>query len=265
MNDSVEQPIARDLADQVAIVTGASRGIGEAIARRFAAAGAQVVLAARKPDALNAVADSIREAGGQAHAHVTHTGDPSSIQALVEATVERFGGVDIVVNNAATNPHFGPFMSADDAQWDKTFEVNVKGYFNLVKAALPSFESRGGGAVINVASVAGLQPQLGMGVYCCSKAAVVMMTEVMASELAAKGVRVNAIAPGFVKTRFSGVLWQSPELLAKITKMIPQGRMAEPEEIAGAAHFLASPAGSYTTGTIMRVDGGQLSSAGALD
>lgn len=255
-------PVARDLEGKVALITGASRGIGEAIALRFAQAGAKVVLAARKPEALEAVAEAIRGEGGQALARSTHTGDSASVAQLVDAAVEAFGGVDIVVNNAATNPHFGPFMSADDAHWDKTFDVNVKGYYRVAKACIETMKARGGGSIVNVASVAGLQPQPGMGVYCCSKAAVVMMTQVMAAELAHLNIRVNALAPGFVRTKFSGVLWQTPALHEKIVKAIPAGRIADPHEIAGAAHFLAGPTGSFTSGAVLRVDGAQLSSAG---
>ena len=158
----------------------------------------------------NAAAAAIEEQGGEAIAVPTHTGDPESVKALVARTVERFGSVDILVNNAATNPHFGPFLHATDEQWDKTFDVNVKGYFRLIQAVVPHMQKQGRGRVINVASIAGLQAQPGMGVYSCSKAAVVMMTRALAVELGATGITVNAIAPGFVKTKFSSVLWQTP-------------------------------------------------------
>jgi NAD(P)-dependent dehydrogenase (short-subunit alcohol dehydrogenase family) len=246
-----------DLSGKVAIITGASRGIGEAIARTLAAAGAGVVLSSRKQAGLEAVAAGIRAAGGAALALAAHTGDDALVQQLVARTVETFGGVDILVNNAATNPHFGALLSAEDSHWDKTFDVNVKGYFRMVKACVPSMQQRGGGKVINMASIAGTTPQPGMGVYCVSKAAVLMLTEVLAVELAPLNIQVNAIAPGFVKTKFSAAIWANPAINEATLAGIPQHRMAEPLEIAGIALYLASPASNFTTGATMLVDGGQ--------
>ncbi|MFN2138536.1 MAG: glucose 1-dehydrogenase [Candidatus Promineifilaceae bacterium] len=246
------------LADKVALITGASRGIGLAIARAFAMAGAAVVLASRKQEPLDAAASSIREAGGEALAVAAHTGDQAAVQALVEQAVGAYGGIDILVNNAATNPHFGPLLDAEESQWDKILDVNVKGYFRLVKACVPELRARGGGKVIQMASVAGLEPQPMMGVYSVSKAAVIMLTQALAAELAVDNIQVNAIAPGFVKTRFSGALWQQQALHDALVKAIPQRRMAEPEEITGLALYLASPASSFTTGGVFVVDGGQL-------
>ena len=168
-----------------------------------------------------------------------------------------WGGVDVLVNNAATNPHFGPILSSDASHWDKTYDVNVKGYFRMIQACVPSMTARGGGSVVNVASVAGERPLPGMGVYCVSKAAVLMLTEVLAAELA-PAVRVNAVVPGFVKTQFSSVLWQDDAGAAQLTRMIPQGRIAEPEELAPLALYLASDASSFVTGARFRIDGGQL-------
>ncbi len=172
--------------------------------------------------------------------------------------MEHFGGLDILVNNAATNPHFGPFLTADESHWDKILDVNVKGYFRVAKACVPAMRARGEGKIINVASVAGLEPQPMMGVYCVSKAAVLMMTEVLAAEVAADNIQVNAIAPGFVKTKFSQVLWSTESIHDQLVQAVPQKRMAEPEEIAGIALYLASPASSFTTGATIVVDGGQL-------
>lgn len=247
-----------DLSGKVAIITGASRGIGEAIAAAYVRAGAAVVLAGRKAETLEAVAARLCAAGGQALAVPTHTGRAEEVQTLVAATVERFGGVDILVNNAATNPHFGPLLSADGGQWDKILEVNVKGYFFAAQACAPHMQSRGGGKIVNMASVAGKAPQPGMGVYCVSKAAVLMLTEVLAVELAPANIQVNAIAPGFVRTRFSSAIWSDAERRERIMDAIPQGRLAEPEELTGVALYLASAASSFTTGATFVVDGGQL-------
>ncbi|MBK8430413.1 MAG: glucose 1-dehydrogenase [Chloroflexi bacterium] len=247
-----------NLTGKVAVITGASRGIGEAIAHAYARAGASVVLASRKQADLDEVAAEITAAGGRALAVAAHTGSDEAVNALVARATEAFGGVDIVVNNAATNPHFGPVMTAEESHWDKIFDVNVKGYFRVAKACAASMQARGGGKIINIASVAGLHPQPGMGVYCVSKAAVIMLTQVLAAELAPHNIQVNAIAPGFIKTKFSQALWDNPALYAGITKLIPQGRMAEPEELTGMALYLATAASSFTTGGIFTVDGGQL-------
>ena len=192
-----------DLSGKVALITGASRGIGEAIALAYSQAGAKVVLASRKQADLDHVAEKIRAMGGDALALAAHTGDMGAISAVVEKATATYGGIDIVVNNAATNPHFGPLLTAEDSHWDKILDVNVKGYFRVVKACVESMQARGGGKVINMSSVAGLEPQSMMGVYSVSKAAVIMLTKVLAAELAPYNIQVNVIAPGFVKTRFS--------------------------------------------------------------
>jgi NAD(P)-dependent dehydrogenase (short-subunit alcohol dehydrogenase family) len=249
-----------DLTGKVALITGGSRGIGLAIAQAYAAAGARLVLASRKQDAVDEAAEIIRQAGGEALAVAAHTGDGAAVAALVERAVAQYGGLDILVNNAATNPHFGPFLTAEDSHWDKIFDVNVKGYFRVAKACIPVMRQCGGGKIINMASVAGLEPQPMMGVYCVSKAAVLMMTQVLAAETAADNIQVNAIAPGFVKTKFSQVLWSTPDVHDRLVGAIPQRRMAEAEEIAGIAVYLASAASSYTTGATFVVDGGQLAS-----
>lgn len=247
-----------DLTGKVALITGASRGIGQAIAEAYAAAGAKVVLASRKQASLDEVAEIIRSNGGEALPIAAHTGDDEAVNALVAQITEAYGGVDIVVNNAATNPHFGPTITAEDSHWDKILDVNVKGYFRVAKACLPSMKARGGGKIINIASIAGLGPQPGMGVYCVSKAAVLMLTQVLAAELAEDNIQVNAIAPGFIKTKFSSAIWGNPQFNEMVMKAIPQGRMAEPEELTGMALYLASAASSFTTGATMVIDGGQL-------
>lgn len=250
------------LDGKVALVTGASRGIGEAIARAYARAGAAVVLVSRKQEALDAVAAAIRQEGGEALPVAAHVGDPEALQAAVARAVETFGGIDILVNNAATNPHFGPLLTSQESQWDKILDVNVKGYFRTVQACVPHMRERGGGKIINVASIAGLRPMPGLGIYCVSKAAVIMLTQVLAVELAPYNIQVNAIAPGFVKTRFSRALWENPTIYEAIVRVTPARRMAEPEEIVGIALYLASPASDFTTGAVFVVDGGQLVSSG---
>ncbi|MCL4531453.1 MAG: glucose 1-dehydrogenase [Chloroflexi bacterium] len=247
-----------DLTGKVALITGASRGIGEAIAVAYAQAGAKVVLASRKQADLESVARRIHEAGGEALPIAAHTGDLQAITAVVEKAASVYGGIDVIVNNAATNPHFGPILTAEESHWDKIMDVNVKGYFRVAKACVESMKARGGGKIINMASIAGLEPEPMMGVYSVSKAAVLMLTKVLAAELAQFNIQVNAIAPGFVKTKFSAALWQNSQINQAIINTIPQKRMAEPEEIAGLAVYLASPASSFVTGSIFSIDGGQL-------
>jgi NAD(P)-dependent dehydrogenase (short-subunit alcohol dehydrogenase family) len=242
------------LEGKVAIVTGASRGIGEAIARAFVASGARVVLAARKPEALSEVASSL---GDAAHAVPANTGREDECVRLVAEAIARFGQVDVLVNNAATNPYFGPLLDVDMRAWDKAFEVNLKGYFWMARETARHLRSRGGpGAIVNVSSVAGLEAAPFQGVYGATKAALISMTKTLAFELASSGIRVNAIAPGLVRTRFASALTDNEVILDKIMQKTPLGRCAEPAEIAGAALFLASDAASYVTGHTLVVDGG---------
>lgn len=246
------------LDDKVAVITGASRGIGEAIARAFVAHGARVVLAARKPDGLTAVADSL---GESALACATHTGNEDQCEALVARAVERFGRVDVLVNNAATNPYFGPMIETPTAAWLKTFEVNLQGYFWLSRAVARHLQARGAsGSIVNVTSVAGLEAAPMQGVYGATKAAVVSMTRTLAFELAGSAIRVNAIAPGLVDTRLASAIVQNEAVLGEVLKKTPLGRYAQPDEIAGAALFLASDAASYVTGHTLVVDGGMTTS-----
>ena len=245
-----------DLTGRVAIVTGASRGIGQAIALAFAAAGAKVALCSRKQESLDKVAAEIQAQGGEAIAIAAHTGDTQAVHALVARTVERFGGVDILVNNAATNPHFGPLLTADEGQWQKILDVNVLGYFRVAQAVVPEMQKRRRGKIINMASVAGLRPMPGMGVYSVSKAAVLMLTQALAQELGSHNIQVNAIAPGVIKTRFSNVLWQTESIAKGILAATPLGRFGEVDDLTSAALYLASPASDYMTGTVMLIDGG---------
>jgi NAD(P)-dependent dehydrogenase (short-subunit alcohol dehydrogenase family) len=243
-----------DLRNKVAIITGGSRGIGAEIARAYAAAGANVVLASRRLENVQPVADAINAAGGTALAVACHTGEREQVQALVDATLAAFGTVDIAVNNAGTNPHYGPLLEASEAIWDKTLQVNVKGYYWLAQAVAPIMVERGAGKIINMASVAGLRPGANMGVYSVSKAAVIMLTQALAQELAPRGVQVNAIAPGVIRTRFSAALWGSAELVGRIEGRV--GRLGEPDDVAGAALLLASSASDYISGTVLVIDGG---------
>ena len=247
-----------DLTGKVAIVTGASRGIGFAIAETFAQAGAKVVLSSRKQESLDQAAEKIQANGGEAFPFAAHTGDTENVRNLVAACIERFEGVDILVNNAATNPHFGPLLTSEESHWDKILDVNLKGYFRMIQACAENMRQRGGGKVINVASVAGLHYQQGMGIYGISKAGVLMLTKSLAVELAENNIQVNAIAPGFIQTQFSRALWETPEIHQKIISQIPQDRIGQPEEVTGMALYLASSASDFTTGAVMVVDGGQL-------
>ena len=246
----------QDLTGRVAVVTGASRGIGEAIAAGLAAAGAKLVLASRKQEGVEAVAELIRAEGGEAVAVACHTGRPADVQALADRARELFGGVDILINNAATNPHFGPLLEAEESHWDKTFEVNVKGYVHAIRACVPFMRERGG-AIVNIASVAGMVPHGGLGVYGVSKAAVIMLTKTLAVELARDNIRVNAIAPGLIQTRFSEALWGTPERQERALRSIPQRRIGQPDDLVGAVLYLASDASRFTTGAVLVIDGGQ--------
>ena len=246
-----------DLTGKVAIVTGGTRGIGLAIVRALAQAGAQVMIASRKEANVAQAVAQLQEAGLAVQGMPAHTGDTAAVQALVERTVTTWGGIDILVNNAATNPHFGPLLSAEESHWQKILDVNVVGYFRMAKACVPWMQKRGQGKIINLASIAGRIPLPGMGVYSVSKAGVIMLTEALAVELAPMNIQVNAIAPGLIKTQFSAALWRNPSLYQAIIQTIPQKRMAEPDEVAGIALYLASPASDFTTGATVVVDGGQ--------
>jgi NAD(P)-dependent dehydrogenase (short-subunit alcohol dehydrogenase family) len=244
------------LEGKVVVITGASRGIGRAIALRFAQAGAQVVVSSRKLESVRTVADEIVAAGGQALAFQAHVGQSEDVAALVARTLEAFGRLDVVVNNAATNPHFGPVLTADEGQWDKILDTNAKGVFRVCKAVVPQMEARGGGKIINLASIAGLRPSPGMGLYGISKAAIIALTQILAVELGPANIQVNAIAPGVIKTRFSQLLWQTPQIAEPILAHVPLSRFGEPEDVAGLALYLASSAADYVSGAVFVVDGG---------
>ena len=241
------------LNDKVAIVTGASRGIGRAIAETFAREGAKVVICGRKQDVLDQVA---REIGPAVKPVACHVGRPEQIQSLVESTTHEFGRIDVLVNNAATNIAQEPCLDIDDVKFDKMVEVNLKSAFRLIRQVAPGMCQRGSGSIINVASISGLRPQYYGLLYSMTKAALIMMTQSYALELSPKGVRVNAIAPGLVKTALSEYYWKDEKQLANVITKQPIQHIGQPAEIAGVALLLASDDGSYITGETIVVDGG---------
>lgn len=246
-----------DISGKVAIITGASRGIGLAIAERFAEAGAKVVISSRKQPSLDEVAGQMREQGYEVFPLAAHNGDKDALKALVDKTVEVYGTVDILVNNAATNPHFGTLLEAEDSMWQKTIEVNLLGNVWLTKFVVAVLrEQKKGGKVINVASVNGLRPGTFQGIYSITKAGVISLTQTLAMELGAENIQVNAIAPGLVKTQFARAIWQNDDLREGVTNRTPAGRIGEPDDIAGIALYLASPASNFATGQVFVVDGG---------
>jgi NAD(P)-dependent dehydrogenase (short-subunit alcohol dehydrogenase family) len=246
-----------NLEGKTAIVTGSSRGIGEAIARGFAEYGATVVLASRKQEDLDQVAASINSVGnGKAVAISCHTGKPDQIQALFDRVMSELGRLDILVNNSATNPYYGAAVDCPDWAFDKNFEVNVKGYFVMSQHAGRIMAGQGSGSIINVASIGGIHPGTFQVVYAMTKAAVINMTKGFAKELGPNGVRVNAIAPGIVETKFAAALVENEELMKDYIAATPLRRHAQPKEMVGTALYLASEASSYTTGEVIVCDGG---------
>jgi NAD(P)-dependent dehydrogenase (short-subunit alcohol dehydrogenase family) len=248
-----------NLEGKTALITGASRGIGEAIARRFAEQGATVVCTSRKLEGCEAVAASIREAGGKAEARACHIGDVEAIQRTAWEADEANGGIDILVNNAAANPYFGHVLDTDLAAFEKTVDVNIRGYFFMSTAIGQLMRKRGeGGVILNVASVDGIRPGMFRGVYSITKAAIIQMTKAFARECAMENIRVNALLPGLTETRFASALTQNPDIAKAALEHIPMDRFASPDEMSGAALFLCSGASSYATGACLEVDGGFL-------
>ncbi len=245
-----------DLSGKVAIVTGASRGIGQAIAERYAEAGAKVVISSRKQDGLDAVVKGITNKGGTALAVTAHNGQKEALQALAQAAIDAFGRIDILVNNAATNPHFGTLLEAEDSLWQKTIEVNIMGNMWLTQAVVKHMKAQGGGKIINVASINGIRPGRMQGIYSMTKAAIISLTQTLAMELAGENIQVNAIAPGLVQTKFASAIWANDDLLNEILRRTPAGRIGQPDDIAGIAVYLASGVSSFATGQVFVVDGG---------
>jgi NAD(P)-dependent dehydrogenase (short-subunit alcohol dehydrogenase family) len=245
-----------DLTGRTALVTGASRGIGSAIANALAEQGALVALSSRKQADLDAEAERINARFLESTVAIAaHAGRPEDLERLVKEVMARFGRLDILVNNAATNPYFGPVLDAEVGAWDKTFEVNLRGVFLLTKLVYAAWMEKNGGAIVNVASIGGIRPGFGLGVYNITKAGVIMLTRQLAKELGGK-VRVNAVAPGLIKTRFAEALWGNEAILERVLASNPMGRIGMPDEIAGAVAFLVSDAASYINGEVLVIDGG---------
>jgi NAD(P)-dependent dehydrogenase (short-subunit alcohol dehydrogenase family) len=248
-----------DLTGRVAVVTGASRGIGEAAARLLAAHGARVIVSSRRYDGSMAVARQIESAGGVAEPFACHIGDLGQIEALFKHLDQSHGRIDILVNNAATNPFFGHVLDTELAAFEKTVDVNLRGYFYMSVYAGRRMREQGGGSIINVASVNGVRPAENQGIYSITKAAVISMTRAFARECGPFNIRVNALVPGLTETRFAAALHADEKLRAHWLRETPLGRIAQPQEMAGAVLYLASDAASYTTGSCLVADGGLLS------
>jgi NAD(P)-dependent dehydrogenase (short-subunit alcohol dehydrogenase family) len=245
-----------DLTGKTALVTGASRGIGEEIAKLLAEQGAHVIVSSRKLEDCQAVADEAVKAGGRAEALACQIGRMDDIEATFEHIRVKHGRLDILVNNAAANPYFGHVLDTDLAAFNKTVEVNVRGYFFVSVEAGKMMKAQGGGAIVNIASVNALQPGDKQGIYSITKAAVVNMTKAFAKECGPLGIRVNALLPGLTKTRFAGELFEDKEIYERWMAEIPLHRHAEPREMAGTVLYLVSDASSYTSGECIVVDGG---------
>jgi NAD(P)-dependent dehydrogenase (short-subunit alcohol dehydrogenase family) len=242
---------------KVALVTGGSRGIGRACALALADAGADVVVSSRKIADLEPVAEEIKARGVRGMAIAAHNAKMEDSRMLIERVMKEFGRIDILMNNAGTNPYYGPLMNQDEKTYDVTMNVNLKGIFFLSQMAAKIMKEQGGGSIINTSSIGGLRAS-DIGTYSVSKAAVIMLTQVMAKEWGQFNIRVNTIAPGIIKTRLSEALWKDPAVNEKAISSIALLRLGEPEEIAGAVVFLASAAGSYITGETLVIDGGRL-------
>ncbi len=247
-----------DLTGKVAIVTGASKGIGKAIAKGLAEQGAQVIISSRNQEACDEVANAFTKASLKADGIACHIANKEQREALVASTIEKYGSIDILVNNAAINPVYGPIEDVDEASFDKIIDVNLKAPWQLANLVLPHMKAQQSGSIINIASVEGLTPGFGLGLYSTSKAALIMLTKNQAKEWGRFGIRSNVICPGLIQTKFSEALWQNEKLLGRLEKTIPSGRMGQPEEMVGLACLLSASAGSYMTGGVYTADGGYM-------
>lgn len=247
-----------DLSGKVALVTGASRGIGESIAKILAEYDAEVIVTSRKVDDCQIVANAINADGGKAHAMACHIGDMEQITEIFSIIKEKFGRLDILVNNAATNPYFGDVLDTDLGAFQKTVDVNIRGCFFMSIEAGKMMRQQGSGVICNTASISGVKPGMSQGVYSITKAAVINMTKVFAKECGPLGIRCNALLPGLTETKFASVLTSDEKLLERVSTNLPLRRAAQPDEMAGAVLYLCSDASSYTTGECLVVDGGNL-------
>jgi NAD(P)-dependent dehydrogenase (short-subunit alcohol dehydrogenase family) len=244
------------LIGKVAVITGSSRGVGRAIAERMAEHGAKVMISSRKADPCEAVAAGIRARGGEAAVIPCHIARKEDLQALVDGTIARWGGIDVLVCNAAVNPYLGPAAGASDEIYERVMGANVRSNFWLTNMVLPQMAARGGGSVIIISSVGGLRGSAQLGLYAISKAADMQLARNICVEWGPRNIRANAIAPGLIRTDFARALWENPAVFRKRTRETPLQRIGEPDDIAGAAVFLASAAGSFVTGQTIVVDGG---------
>jgi dehydrogenase/reductase SDR family protein 4 len=246
------------LEGKVAIITGSSKGIGKAIAKGLAENGAQVVISSRSQEACDGVVTELKKEGLNAIGIACHVGKEDQRKHLITKTIKTFGRIDILVNNAAINPVYSPIEEVDSVIFDKIMDINVKAPWALSNLVLPHLQANKNGSIINIASVEALTPGYGLGIYSTSKAAILMLTKNQAKEWGVHGIKVNAICPGLIKTKFSAALWQNEKMLNKLEKSIPSGRMGMPEEIVGLACLLASDAGNYMTGGVYTADGGYM-------
>lgn len=247
-----------ELDGKVALITGSSKGIGLALAEALAEYGAKVVISSRSQDSVDEVAKNLRAKGHTVMAQACHVGDSEQRKILVNKTIETYGGIDILINNAAINPVFKGLESMSEEIYDKMMNVNLKAAFDLSNLCFPYLKDSKSSSIINIASVEGLKPSFGLGLYSVTKAALIMLTQVQAKEWGKYGIRSNAICPGLIQTKFSSALWQNETIMKQVVKELPAGRMAQPQELSGLAVYLASDAGSYSTGGIYTVDGGHM-------
>lgn len=247
-----------DLTGKIALVTGASRGIGESIAKLLAQSGAHVIVSSRKLEGCQTVVDSIVEAGGSAEAIACHIGEMEQIESIFSQIENTHGKLDILVNNAAANPYFGHVLDTDLSAFQKTVDVNIRGYFFMSTMGAKLMKKNDGGAIVNVASINGVIPGDYQGIYSITKAAVISMTKAFAKECAQFNIRVNALLPGGTDTKFASTLVNNPKILEQMMHHVPMKRVAQPDEMAGTVLYLVSNASTYTTGTAINVDGGFL-------
>ena len=250
--------VSFSLKGKIALITGASRGIGEAVALAFAQQGAHCILASRKLEDLEVVVKKIQDIGGTGEAVACNMGYQDQINSMMKAIEDTHGKLDILVNNAAANPYFGEMINAEEWAWDKTLAVNLKAPFFLTQAAAKMMKEKGGGTIVNVASINGIRPAFLQGIYSITKAGLICMTQAYAKELAPYNIRVNALLPGLTDTKFSGAITANEDVKTMVVSQIPLQRMAQPEEMAGAVLYLASDASSFTTGSCITCDGGMI-------